>query len=852
MKKLLKIILLTIIIIPCGIMFVGCGKANPKAILVELKSDSVYEFVDNKITIEYGSKVEFDAEDFVVKLKMSKGKNKEIQLKTQNKNGFEFSSNIPSDEITPIGIYKITFSYEKLTNVEIIVEVVKATIDVNAFIWNYSNPFIYDKNYKEITLLNVPNCVSVSYENNKQKFANNYKAVATLTLTDIEHYNPLEKTVFECDWKIEKASFNISQANIKNVEYKDEFVNGEWVDKVQNVQYDLPTGVVPTITGETSKSEVGEYNIHCEFEYTLEDKDNYNPINGFDTTWKILPAEFTRIGTAPTLSENYDYTYNGQKRTVVVNYSCIDTENVKFLDASNLEKTNAGTYTVEVRLSYIGDNPNYNRVKSTLLTWQIKKAPLTVTAKEKTITYGDNPSNGEAEITGFVNSETESVLTGTLAYSYNYTVGNDVGDYDITPYGLIAVNYDIKYVSAKLKVEKKDITIIVNPSTIEYNQEARNNGFTAVGLIEGDTNAALGTPEYSYGEYSQGSSVGEYVITLSNLNPKNYNITSITKGKLIVVKANIDTSNVKILVDGKDPLSSYPVFKNAVFEMTVDSTTLPDGVSATVTEKNGKVIKNAGLYTALITFSQAQNNPNYNNPQPIEITFQVARKVIQTAEELNLSMGDGKFTDHEQYYIEYKQDEGLLVREDDLKLVFDETFIGSGLLMPYIKLYSLNEKITKLYLQENYGGEKGREEYEQNGISGEIRYIGYYVLEVNFESSDNVVYDGGYYKLEFIYGYVNKKEETVTPYQMELACDLGCDFEFNEPDFFEADSFNTYYYIYNFECSNNGSDCGSHGIFVDLTGRFVYTGLEDKYGNLTNDIPGYYSKCDCDCHKKYM
>ena len=29
-------------------------------------------------------------------------------------------------------------------------------------------------------------------------------------------------------------------------------------------------------------------------------------------------------------------------------------------------------------------------------------------------------------------------------------------------------------------------------------------------------------------------------ITLSNLNPKNYNITSITKGKLIVVKANID------------------------------------------------------------------------------------------------------------------------------------------------------------------------------------------------------------------------------------------------------------------------------------------------------------------------
>ena len=56
----------------------------------------------------------------------------------------------------------------------------------------------------------MPNCVSVSYENNKQKFANNYKAVATLTLTDIEHYNPLEKTVFECDWKIEKASFNIS------------------------------------------------------------------------------------------------------------------------------------------------------------------------------------------------------------------------------------------------------------------------------------------------------------------------------------------------------------------------------------------------------------------------------------------------------------------------------------------------------------------------------------------------------------------------------------------------------------------------------------------------------------------
>ncbi|SHL84050.1 YDG domain-containing protein, partial [Fibrobacter sp. UWH4] len=81
------------------------------------------------------------------------------------------------------------------------------------------------------------------------------------------------------------------------------------------------------------------------------------------------------------------------------------------------------------------------------VTANITKAPLTVTAKNDTITYGDEPPNASVEYSGFVGEEDESVLNGTLAYECKYDRGGAAGKYDVTPGGLTAENYDIEFVT---------------------------------------------------------------------------------------------------------------------------------------------------------------------------------------------------------------------------------------------------------------------------------------------------------------------------------------------------------------------------------------------------------------------
>ena len=119
---------------------------------------------------------------------------------------------------------------------------------------------------------------------------------------------------------------------------------------------------------------------------------------------------------------------------------------------SGAEK-NAGKYTATVTEL---DNANYKLPESGLKQdFEITKAPLTITAKNKAITYGDEPANDGIEYAGFIGKEDASVLRGTLAFEYNYEKGNKTGEYSITPSGLTADNYEITFVDGKLTVALK-------------------------------------------------------------------------------------------------------------------------------------------------------------------------------------------------------------------------------------------------------------------------------------------------------------------------------------------------------------------------------------------------------------
>ena len=86
----------------------------------------------------------------------------------------------------------------------------------------------------------------------------------------------------------------------------------------------------------------------------------------------------------------------------------------------------------------------------------IEKAPLTITAENKVVTYGEATPAFTVTYAGFKYDDATkiaAVFGGTLAYDCSRVLTSGVGFYDITPKGLTAGNYVITFVPGRLEVE---------------------------------------------------------------------------------------------------------------------------------------------------------------------------------------------------------------------------------------------------------------------------------------------------------------------------------------------------------------------------------------------------------------
>ena len=112
---------------------------------------------------------------------------------------------------------------------------------------------------------------------------------------------------------------------------------------------------------------------------------------------------------------------------------------------------------------------------------------LTVTAKNKTIVYGDEPSDNGVEYAGFLDGDDLSVLSGTLSLSTDYKRNGLVGDYFITPFGLTSDKYNVVFESGMLTVEPKEVSIVWGEQTsFVYNGTEQAPTATVEGLVDGD------------------------------------------------------------------------------------------------------------------------------------------------------------------------------------------------------------------------------------------------------------------------------------------------------------------------------------------------------------------------------
>ena len=267
----------------------------------------------------------------------------------------------------------------------------------------------------------------------------------------------------------------------------------------------------------------------------------------------------------PTDGYTYDGTAKEPKVSVLVNGTTLDADEYEVDYSGN---TNAGTATVSITDGEGGDYIVYGTT-----TFTIAKAPLTITANNHTITYGETPTGNGVTYTGLVNGETESVLGGTLGYAYSYAKYNDVGEYIITPDGLESNNYAIIFVPGTLTVNQKTLTIIADAKEKTYGDADPESGltYTSDGLV--GTDVITGELAREAGEDAGTYAINQNTLTVSNSN--NYSITYTGANFTINPKELTVTANNHTITYGDAPAGNgvaYSGFVNGETESVLGGT----------------------------------------------------------------------------------------------------------------------------------------------------------------------------------------------------------------------------------------------------------------------------------------
>lgn len=180
---------------------------------------------------------------------------------------------------------------------------------------------------------------------------------------------------------------------------------------------------------------------------------------------------------------------------------------------------NAGTYYVKASMAASG---NYGAATSETVPFTITKKALTITAEDKTITFGDAAPaytfNGEDYVAG----EDKSVVNA--AFDCTYKQGSDAGTYEIK-ISATAANYDITCNPGTLTVAKKqlkaaDLTPATNnPTKKEYDGTTELPGVTYQVTINEQTYNVDGTAEFDNKNVGTGKTV---TFTPNAFNSTNY------------------------------------------------------------------------------------------------------------------------------------------------------------------------------------------------------------------------------------------------------------------------------------------------------------------------------------------
>lgn len=253
-------------------------------------------------------------------------------------------------------------------------------------------------------------------------------------------------------------------------------------------------------------------------------------------TYTITPVPLTaRVKDAtrvygdanPQFQTEYSGFITGEDESVITNRGTYST--------SATAKSDVGTYSVSLA-GASAQNYTFTYESGTLA---VTKAPLTMTARDKTMEYGGRMPSLEVDYSGLKNNETKPVWTTEPTVSTTASSTSKAGTYPITISGGVAKNYDVTYKKGTLTINKVVLTATTKDATRIYGDENPDFELTYSGLKNGETEPVWTVAPNFATPATKTSPVGTYSITVTGGETQNYMVQYVNKGKLTVNKASL-------------------------------------------------------------------------------------------------------------------------------------------------------------------------------------------------------------------------------------------------------------------------------------------------------------------------
>jgi len=292
--------------------------------------------------------------------------------------------------------------------------------------------------------------------------------------------------------------------------------------------------------------------------------------------------------------------------------------------------TITGAGTVVVRASQAGDG-NYTAATPVDQSFTVAKKTLTVTADAKSRAYGAANPTLTVTLTGFVNSETSAVVSGSAALSTTATATSTVSDYAITAAigSLSATNYDFGFAPGTLTIVPagQTITFPVIPDqslaigALTPPATASSGLAPVLTLVSGPATISSGTITLT--------GPGTVVVRASQAGDANYTAATPVDRAFTVLSATatVALGNLAATYDGTAKAAT--------------ATTVPAGLAVALTYNGSPTAPtNAGSYAALATVTAA----NYTGSASGTLVIAPASQTLTLSAIPGKTFGDGPFT----------------------------------------------------------------------------------------------------------------------------------------------------------------------------------------------------------------